>query len=134
MGYLLPIAAASSSIEYGQIADMLARDMNIDGRIFPTKIGFVVGTLMHRLLKFDDTLPLINVLVVNKQSRTPSNGADSFLKGRFGVRSITPARRKELVASAAQKVYAYPEWGNVFRGIFKVAPPRLLGANSALNW
>ena len=124
MSYLLPIAAATSSeISYGEIADKLARHLKIDGRIFPTKIGLVAGTLMHRLLEYDATIPLINVLVVERVKRLPSSGVDYFLKERFRIRSFSDARRGELIDRAAKEVYAYPDWPRIFRKVFKVDPP-----------
>jgi hypothetical protein len=123
MSYLLPITAASSEITYGEIADKLARDLKIDGRIFPIKIGLVAGTLMDRLLEYDATIPLINVLVVEGVKRLPSSGVDGFLKQRFRIKSFSDARRAELIDRAAMEVYAYPYWTRVFRKVFKVDPP-----------
>lgn len=45
LGYLLPVVAANTTITYGRIAELLQNDLELDGPIFSTQIGGVVGTL-----------------------------------------------------------------------------------------
>lgn len=124
-GYLLPVVAGNTTITYGQIADALRRDLDIEGKVFPTHIGAVVGTLMERIHKAEPNAPLINVLVVNQQTGQPGVGADGFLREWFDLDSkpLQPKRKGELVAKAARQVYAYPKWSQVFRKVFGTAAP-----------
>jgi hypothetical protein len=127
LGYLLTVVAANTTITYGEIADRLWADLSVDGKVFPTHIGSVVGTLMEGILKVDPSAPLINVLVVNQRTMQPSEGADGFLRRRFRLPPdpIQQERRRKLVAKAASAVYAYAGWRRIYRKLFKTEPPAI---------
>jgi hypothetical protein len=123
--YLLPIAAGNSTITYGQIADALQRDLRITGKVFPTHIGPVVGRLMEKIHGVVPDAPLINILIVNGKSGEPGDGADGFLRERFGVTTKPLPRqvKRDLVGKAAHEVYAYGRWSEVFKKLFGTTPP-----------
>jgi hypothetical protein len=124
--YLLPVTHAGATITYGEIASRLAEDLQTDGRVFPVHVGHVVGTLMERILSANDTTPVINVLVVNQGTGQPGEGADGFLRRRFHLpaeRAIDDQHRRRLVAQAAEAVYAFKGWPQLYRRLFKEAPP-----------
>jgi hypothetical protein len=126
LGYLLTVVAANTTITYGEIADRLRADLSMEGKVFPTHIGWVVGTLMESILEVVHSAPLINLLVVNQKTGHPGEGADGFLRRRFRLpagRPIRQERRKKLVAKAAGAVYAYAEWPNIYRRLFEAKPP-----------
>jgi hypothetical protein len=124
-GYLLTVVDAHTTITYGEIAARLAADLQIEGKVFPTHIGDVVGTLMHSILEVNETAPLINVLVVNQGTGEPGEGADGFLRDRFNLpnRDISDKRRHELVAQAAEKVYAFRNWPQLYYQLFGEQAP-----------
>lgn len=124
-GYLLPVIAANATITYGRIAELLQVDLRIQGKIFPIHVGGVVGGLMDRIHKIDPKAPLINVLAVNQQTGLPSIGVDNHLKNRFGVKEkkMTPSLKSVLVDKAAREVYAFQNWANVYRKVFRASPP-----------
>lgn len=119
------MVAAKATITYGEIADRLRADVSINSKVFPTHIGQVVGTLMDRILEVDGSAPFINFLVVNQETRQPSEGADSFLRDRFHLLSgpIPPKLRMRLVAESVSAAYAYPGWPNIYERLFKAKPP-----------
>lgn len=118
--YLLPIVAANTTITYGRIAVLLQKDLQLDGPIFSTQIGGVVGTLMNRLHEADPKIPLINVLVVNQGTGAPGIGVDDYLRDRFGVTvdPLSPTRKSKLVARASREVYTYRNWPQVYSDVF----------------
>jgi hypothetical protein len=120
LGYLLPVVAANTTITYGRIAELLKKDLELDGPIFSTQIGGVVGTLMNRLHEVDPEIPLINALVVNQGTGAPGIGVDGYLRERFGVTAdpLPPARKTKLVARASREVYTYPNWAEVYSDAF----------------
>jgi hypothetical protein len=122
--YLLPRVAANAKITYGDIATKLRADLSIEGKVFPTHVGHVIGTLMHRILDAESTAPLVNVLVVNQKTGEPGSGANFFLRSRFG----TLRRRGELIRQAAREVYAYAGWSRIYRKLFKTEPPAAPGS------
>jgi hypothetical protein len=125
MGYLLPVASASTTITYGEIALRLSRDLKLKRKIFPVQIGGTVGTLMERLWELDDSIPPINVLVVRGSSKKPSKGVDDFLADWFELPHgrVSDRRRDDLIESAAKDVYAYADWPEVYRRTFRIEPP-----------
>jgi hypothetical protein len=123
--YLLPVVQAGTTITYGEIAEKLAEDLHIDGKVFPVHVGHVVGTLMERILDIDNAAPLINVIVVRQGSDQPSSGADGFLRNRFhlgGTGPINGKEKRELVAEAAKAVYASKNLGQIYRRLFDQEP------------
>jgi hypothetical protein len=125
--YLMLVTAADSWITYGEIADRLQTDMAIDGKVFPTHIGGVVGTLMERILEVDHSAPLINLLVINQRTRQPSSGADEFLWHRFHLprRLIPRDRRRRLVEKEAISAYGFDGWPRIYRRLFGIPPPEI---------
>jgi hypothetical protein len=123
--YLLPVVAANTTITYGQIADALKEDLVIEGKVFPTHIGAVVGTLMERIHEVESNAPLINVLVVNQDTGQPGIGADGFLREWFDVNAkpLSKRQKTDLVAKAAREVYAYRKWPKVFQNLFGSTAP-----------
>lgn len=125
-GCLLPVAHAGTTITYGEIADRLADDLQINGKVFPIHVGHAAGTLMDRILKEINDAPLINVLVVRQRTDQPSYGADSFLRARFHLPAqgtIGDEQRQKLVAEAAKAVYAFKNWPQLYHRLFRQAPP-----------
>jgi hypothetical protein len=125
MGYLLPIASASTSITYGRIAAELRRDLKISGNIYPLHVGHTVGSLMNWLWELDRSIPLINALVVRANSKRPGEGVDYYLKKWFRLSKsrVSAKRRDALVERAANDVYAYDNWADVYRRAFGKKPP-----------
>lgn len=93
--YLLPVVQAGTTITYGKIAEKLAKDLRINGKVFPTHVGHVVGTLMERILDIDNAAPLINVIVVGQDTGQPGDGIDEFLRNRFHLGGTGPIKDKE---------------------------------------
>lgn len=122
--YLLPRIETNSTITYGEIAEQLAKDLGIHGRIFTTQIGHVVGTLMNRILEIEANAPLLNLLVVNTVTGQPGKGADGYLRDRFGLRAGVPIpNRESLVEQEGIRVFAFKHWPRIYRRLFKVDSP-----------
>lgn len=127
MRRLIAVALDGDTVTYGDIKAMLETEEDFS-TVFATRIGFVAGTLMHRLQDVDPKAPLINVLVVNQIDRQPSKGAGSFMAERFGVPKLAkddakqkhPALWEEHYERAASEVYAYKEkdWAKLFKKAF----------------
>jgi hypothetical protein len=126
MGYLLPRIAARSNITYGEIAERLERDLNISGKIFPTHIGHVAGPLQNRLFKVDPRAPLLNALIVRADNDEAGTGIDGYLKRRYRIpkhQDLDPDHKSALLQKAAEDVYAFNGWGEIYRKAFKATPP-----------
>ncbi|MGC9954798.1 MAG: hypothetical protein ABSD21_11025 [Rhizomicrobium sp.] len=123
--YLLPCIETNSTITYGEIAGRLTADLDLDGQVFSTHPGHVVGTLMHRILEIDNDAPLLNLLVVNIMGK-PGEGADQFIRERFGLpeRDAIP-NRADLIEQEANRVFAFKRWPRIYKRLFKADPPAI---------
>jgi hypothetical protein len=127
MRRLIATALDGTTITYGELKTYLETEADFS-TIFPTRIGFVAGTLMEMIQRHDLSAPLLNVLVVNQQDRMPSKGAGSFMARRFDnprLKSATykrehPQRWKEYFDRASAEVYAQSatQWAELFQLTF----------------
>lgn len=127
MRRLIAVALDQHTATYGEIKHMLETEEGFS-TIFATRIGYVAGELMYRLLEVDPDAPLINVLVVNQDDRLPSKGAGGFMAKRFGVPELAkdgakekhPKLWAETFEKAAGEVYAYKakDWAKLYRKAF----------------
>lgn len=127
MAYLVAAAQEHATITYGQIAEKLEHDLNIEGRIFSTQIGYPVGALMERILESFPDAPLLNLLAVNQSSGIASGGADQFLAARYNKRLSQIQRseslRQDLIIRALAEVYAFEEWNAIAETLFGTSLP-----------
>ncbi|HEY2034349.1 MAG TPA: hypothetical protein VGH02_11745 [Rhizomicrobium sp.] len=123
--YLLPRIETNSTITYGEIAEQLAKDLDIP-RIFTTQIGHVIGTLMNRILAIDANAPLLNLLVVNVKG-IPGEGADGFIRDRFGLpHNDKPIpNRADLIEQEAARVFRFKQWPRIYRRLFGTDAPEI---------
>ena len=132
MRRLIAVALDGDTVTYGDVKAMLETEEDFS-TIFATRIGFVAGSLMHRLQEVEPDAPLINVLVVNQIDRQPSKGAGWFMAQRFGVPQLAKDDAKEKhprlweqnYLRAAAEVYAYKaeDWAKLFKKAFSTDIP-----------
>ncbi len=120
MQWLLPLARHLGTLTYGEVASRLEKKLGIPF-VFPTHIGSVAGNLADTLLEYDEDIPLLNVLVVATDG-FPGKGIDGYFKDRYG--KFTPKQRPKICAKAAQEVYRFHDWDDVYREIFRKKPPK----------
>lgn len=126
MGYLLPRISARSNITYGEIAERLCQDLDIKGKIFATHVGYIAGPLQDRIHELEPDAPLLNVLIVRADSEEASSGVDGYLKRKYNLpkrRDIDPDQKSVLLQQAAQEVYSFGRWAEIYRKAFKAPPP-----------
>lgn len=127
MRYLIAVALDGSTMTYGEAKSRLEKEHGFS-TIFSTKMGYVVGTLMDRILTLDEDAPLLNVLLVNQQNRLPSDGAAGYMADRFDIpklrqenaRTRYPNLWQESFDEAAHEVYEYDEddWSDLYTRVF----------------
>lgn len=127
MRLLIAVALDGSVVTYGELGEKLESQAGFS-KIFTTRIGFVVGSLMGHIQSIEPDAPLINVLVVNQKDRQPSKGAGSFMADRFGekrllqtdAKSTFPGLWKRSFKRAAGEVYKLSavEWSALYHRTF----------------
>ena len=120
--WLISAAKERKTLTYGEAKRRLETECGF-GKIFPTRMGLVAGTAMDEILAHDPTAPLLNVLLVRADTRLPGDGVNGYLRERFLVENAgdignSPEFRKRIVRKAAQYVYSYTGWDDLYRQIF----------------
>lgn len=129
MRYLIATALDGSTMTYGEAKSRLENEQDFS-TIFSTKMGYVVGSLMDRILAKDEEAPLLNVLMVSQQTRLPSDGAAGYMADRFnipGLRTKGTSHRlwEQSFNEAAHEVYEYSadDWAELYERVFGEALP-----------
>jgi len=83
----------------------------------PRNLNFVlgsVGTTIEKLSReWNEEIPPIQFLVINKQTELPGDGVFGFLAPNQDVKSLNRRDKRDLVNAVLQKVFFYPRWFEV---------------------
>lgn len=125
--WLISTANNHTDLTYGEAASRLERECGF-GRIFPAiRMGVTAGEMQNRILELDPDAPLLNVLLVRKDTGEPGDGAREFLAERYpdetqlreaDVRTSRPGLWTEVVGQAVDDVYRYPDWVALYEELY----------------
>lgn len=124
MRMLIAVALDGSTMTYGEGKDRLESEHDFT-TIFSPKMGYIVGSMIDRVLWEDDEAPLLNVLMVNQGTRLPSDGAAGYMADRFEIPGLREKgtdhpRWEECFDDAAHEVYEYTaeNWIDLYQRTF----------------
>ena len=126
MRWLIGAAEHRTTVTYRDAGDRLERECGFS-RIFSLHMGIPAGAMQYALLSEDPGAPLLHALLVRKGSGVPGPGARVFLEGRFpdvpelqhdGVDQAHPEVWAEFAAIAAEEVYGYPGWAQLYEQMY----------------
>ena len=127
--WLIHAAKSRRTMTYGQVKRRLESECGF-GDIFTVRIGRVAGAAMDRILEHSPRAPLLNVLLVQADTRLPGSGAAEYLarrnRGKHWLRGKDAHRHadwRSVVEHEARKVYAYTRWDKVYRQIYRCRLP-----------
>jgi len=130
--WLIYAARRRTYITYGEVKDRLENEIGFDTIFPPTRIGFVAGELMDRILDFQPNLPILNILLVRKDDHMPGEGVGWYISQYLGNKKYKkPGFRenKQEWKTACDKindaVYAFENWGWIYEQVFGEPPPNL---------
>lgn len=78
-------------------------------------LGSVGTTLSGLSQKWDEPIPLIQCLVVNKDTGLPGHGIDELLLPGQSTHTLTRKQREAIVNGALAQVFAFPKWHAVLK-------------------
>ena len=96
-------------------------------RIFRTRMGTLAGVMMDRILEQEPSAPLLNMLLVRKDTWYPGKGVQEYLRKRYPEeewpekleRSKTYRDRwRDLADEAVEEVYDY-DWDDIFNDLYR---------------
>ena len=124
--WLIFAAENQETLTYNEVKRRLEKQCNFR-TIFSTEIGKVAGAMQDRILMHDSSAPLLNVLVVGKNSNEPGVGVRSYLSKRFpeeqrrienDVKNKKSALWSHFVKKATDEVYAYRRWRELYKIVY----------------
>lgn len=128
-------AHAGEKIYYSDLAQEL-------GMPNPRNLNFVLGSIGQTLellsKQWNEKIPPINALVVNKSGDLPGDGIGSFLVKKEDFSALPMRRKKEIVKAELQHIFLYPRWKEVLELLsLKPAPvdfsSRILAASQGFG-
>lgn len=128
MKWLVAAALDNSFLTYGDAKNRLEAELGFDRIARAGRTGLTAGALIERLMAVDPMVPLINVLLVERHTELPSDGAGSFLAKRFKTPLLAREKAKDRYPHlwrrtfdlAAGQVYSTSEerWQQLFEAAF----------------
>lgn len=125
--WLIGAAKNCTDLTYGEAASRLEAECGFD-RIFPAiRMGVSAGEMQKGILELNPDAPLLNVLLVRKDTGEPGDGAREFLAERFpdeprlrkaDVRTSLPGVWTEVVGQAVDDVYRHPDWDALYEELY----------------
>ena len=80
----------------------------------PRNLNYVLGAIGNALIElgeeFDEQIPPIQCLIVNKATGIPGEGISSFLDNNNSFRNGTNRQKKAIVDKVLAEIYLYPDW------------------------
>ncbi len=126
--WLIAAAKERMTITYGEAKRRLQNEYGFS-TIFSSMMGHPAGAAMDNIHEIERDAPLLNVLLVQQGDRLPGRGAGVFLADRFGeprlreknARRTYPDLWRRLFERAAEEIYAYQGWDNLFQRVYRQA-------------
>jgi len=122
--YAFPIvlwcAKNGKKITYGDLEQEMMTRHGIEEQAYKTNYGRPAGKIGHIIEQlseeWDEDVPPINAIIVNKAKGLPSKGVDCFLKKflkKTEKKRVTKTNRDDCAAEVMQAVLNYPNWHTV---------------------
>lgn len=124
--WLIEAALNRDSIPYGEAKLRLEHETGFSSIGRATRLGYCAGMMMHNIYAKFPNAPLLNVLLVLQADGMPSDGAAGFmakhfgkkLLNRVGIREANPGLWRQYAEAAAEEVYEFRHWPEIYRKIY----------------
>ena len=107
-------AKARQPITYSDLAKEL-------GMANPRNLNFVLGSVGETLKalsrKWNEEIPLINMLVINKMTGRPGTGIGLFVGGQEAFEKLPLRIQTAIVEGELRKIYGYKKWNEVMNSL-----------------
>ena len=123
---LIQAARNRSKLTYGEAAKRLEEKFRFS-RIFRTRMGPLAGTMMDKILEQEPLAPLLNMLLVRKDTGYPGKGVQGYLIDHYPKRrwlkqqecsKIHRDRWRGLADEATEEAYNYGRWDDIYNNLY----------------
>ena len=124
---LIGAALRSTTLTYGEARSRLEKECGFSKLSRASRAGWSAGTLQHAIHRHAPFAPLLNVLLVYKDTGVPGSGAREFLAARYpeerrlakkGVDTAYPELWARYARLAAAEAYRYDGWEVLYEALF----------------
>jgi len=120
LSLLVRQASQSATVFYSDLAAELGMT---NERNLNYVLGYV-GEAVESLSKdWNETIPPIQCLVINKRDRMPGEGIGWFITKKEDFRKLPRREQRRLVKLELEKVFAYRDWSSVLQ-VFGLSPAK----------
>ena len=121
--WLIGAVRQSTTLTYDEVASRLAKECGFSRIPRASWMGKTVAALQYAIHARDPSAPLLNVLLVRKDTGQPGIGAQEFLAARYpdearlgqdGVDTAHPELWTRFVRLATDEAHRYPDWGDLY--------------------
>ena len=122
----------SATLTYSEAASRLERECGFS-RIFPaSRLVKTVAALQYAIHERDPSAPLLNLLLVRKDTGLPASGAQEFLAAQYpneprlgeaGADTEYPELWARYVRRATDEAHRYTGWENLYTQMFGTYDP-----------
>lgn len=109
-------------VTYGGIGRHLEQRLSIS-RVFATRIGGVVGTMMDKILVVDPDAPLLNALTT-RSNGIPGEGVAGYIDQKYLKESkkkwadLSDKKKLKIVERIRQDVRSYSKWDEIYQNLW----------------
>jgi len=107
---LVRLAHAGSKITYSELADALGMS---NARTLNYPLGSIGQALLDLGEHWGEKIPMIQCLVLNKQTGLPGEGIGWFIENREEFASMSRGAQRKRVESVLADVFTYTRWDDV---------------------
>ena len=113
----LPILVRQAKARKPIYYSNLARELNMaNPRNLNKVLGSVGNTLLELSNKWNEEIPMINSLVINKNTDKPGDGIDEFLSdSEIYYSKLSLRDQRNLIEKELEKVFLYQKWDRVLQ-------------------
>ena len=122
--WLISAAKEETTLTYGRAKGRLETECGFSTILFE-KMGRVAGAMQDKIHELDSSAPLLNVLLVRKDTGLPGEGLCGYLAERFpeeswleGENAHKDDRWEDVVGQATDEVYAYGGWDVLYERLY----------------
>ncbi len=122
-------AKAQKEIYYSDLAEEL-------GMPNPRNLNYVLGTIGNAMMqlgeKWDEEVPPIQSVVVNKSKGLPGEGFEWFVPNKKDYEKASPSRKRQIMKEMLHKSFSYDYWDDVLEE-FSLPPSTNLVVSTKKN-
>ncbi len=124
--WLISKATKRETLTYGEARDRLEIECGFGSIGQASKIGPIAEAAQEKIRTQNPLAPVLNVLLVRKDTRKPGSGAQIQLSKRFPSRRWLKKKNahehhlwERVVNEATEEVYAYSDWERLYQNVYE---------------